>query len=194
MRQRILFFFFTIIGCVASAQDSTPMRVIHCTAVGQDLSVSNVYVDEKNTKIIAAGDGLYQLYSADISKKQTLEENDWYLLLQNDGNFPMHVSKEGIEKSLTPEPSDPEQEVQPAKVNVAFYDEQKKELWIGTAGDGVYQLAGTRATRVINHYTTENSKLKSNHINAILLDRYSRLWIGTDSGVLMNEDDGWKTL
>jgi len=48
-----LFFF-------AQAQENTPMRVIHCSAVDQQSSIQNIFVNEQNDKYVAASGDLYK--------------------------------------------------------------------------------------------------------------------------------------
>lgn len=41
------------------------------------------------------------------------------------------------------------------------------------------------------HYTTENSSLPSNYVQAIYVDHNNNKWIGTDKGLAMFNDDNW---
>ncbi|MEM8906953.1 MAG: OmpA family protein [Bacteroidota bacterium] len=180
----------------AKAQDSqnTPMRVIHCSAVDQNAPVHNIYVDANNAKYTAAGEELYQVYSADNATLVSLEEEDWSLLRQTDGNHGFTTTKNAI-KAIVQGEVDPEIPLDPTLISVAHYDAQNDQLWIGTAGQGLYQIqVNNDQLQLLEHLTADNSKLKSNQINAILIDRYGRRWVGTDQGVLFGENDSWKKL
>lgn len=70
-------------------------------------------------------------------------------------------------------------------------------LWLGTRGGGVYKLkfkAETNSLELIRHFRSEigvASSLSNNFINDFLVDRQGRLWIGTDSGLnLLDEQTG----
>lgn len=55
-------------------------------------------------------------------------------------------------------------------------------VWIGTTGDGFYQLRPSR--QKFTHFKKwESDRPGNNHVMAILRDRKNRLWIGTGCGV-----------
>lgn len=64
------------------------------------------------------------------------------------------------------------------------------EKWIGTRGDGVYQVReeGGLIT-ILKHFTTANSPLPSDNIESIAVDRQSgQVYIATDIGLLSYMD------
>ncbi|MEM9821081.1 MAG: OmpA family protein [Bacteroidota bacterium] len=186
--------FFLSFSLIVQSQESenTPMRVIHCSAVDQAATIRNIHVDGNNNKFVAADEDLYQIYSADNATILTLTEENWSLLMQTDGNAIFNTLAAQIKRIIQPD-ADSSSTIDPNLISVAHYDAEKEHLWIGTNGAGVYQLAvDDESLRLLQHLTADNSKLKSNQINAILVDKYQRRWVGTDQGVLFGEKDGWK--
>lgn len=56
--------------------------------------------------------------------------------------------------------------------------------WVGTAGDGLYQLSAD-GSELLNHYTKDNSPLLTEAITSLCFDETSgQLYIGTSSGLL----------
>jgi hypothetical protein len=61
--------------------------------------------------------------------------------------------------------------------------------WVGTATSGLYLLSADGLT-TIEHFTTENSPLFSDHILSLAMDRESGLlYISTSGGVLVYQSD-----
>lgn len=65
-------------------------------------------------------------------------------------------------------------------------------LWIGTEGNGLYQLRLT--TLKISRYTPTNSLLCSNYIRALAYDKHGNLWIGTVNGLNVLDHQGNMTV
>lgn len=190
-----LSFLFLFLNITAFAQDDTPppMRVVHCSAVDQVESVQNIFVDENNTKWVGAASGLYQIHSADNSSFESFDRNELALLRQRGGNAELTFNTFDLSKMSALQSFMPETDEQKDKISAAFYDKKNKTLWIGTTDSGLYAYKVNKdGLRFLKHYTTDNSKLKSNQINAIFVDRYSRQWIGTDNGVMYGENDKFK--
>lgn len=184
-----LFCFLLPLGMFGQIPDeATPMRVLHCTAVDQSSSVRNIYVDDSGVKWVATNKGVYQLYSADNSTKVNINAGNWALLRFRGGNYPLTVIKDELSNIFKGEESYLNSE---DRVTAVFYNESKDELWVGTQLSGVYQINAGSLT-LIQHFTTENSKLKSDAITNILVDRFNRVWIGTEKGVLYGNEGKWK--
>lgn len=186
---------FTLLICTflfttLSAQEK--MRVIHCTAISQSASVTNVWVDKDNKKWVGTTNGLYKIHSADNASKVPLSSDMWSLLLQPGGNQHLVFSQQQlfIDNDTTPSRIPLTDDNQ---VSTAYYVKQSKQLWIGTTSKGVYcfQVAGDGVALAF-HWDDSNSKLKSNYINSLFYDRYDRMWIGTKSGVLQGVKGKYK--
>ena len=56
--------------------------------------------------------------------------------------------------------------------------------WLGTGSSGIF-LVNPTGTETIQHFTTENSPLLSNHIQSIAIDhKTGEVFIGTDKGII----------
>ena len=172
-----------------NAQENTLMRVVKGTAIPVNIPIKNIHIDATNKKYVAGEEQVFQLFSADNATPLNTPKNQWHLLLQTGGNAPLHFPLEHIQTILG------ETTNLSTTVNAVFFAEKNKTLWIGTSEKGLFELliSDDQAT-LVRQYTTKNSKLKSNKINALLVDKYDRVWAGTNAGVLMREkgDDDFK--
>ena len=73
---------------------------------------------------------------------------------------------------------------------VSAMDMSGTKIWAGS-NTGVYVIS-TQSEEVVEHYTTENSKLESNVVNDIYIDGSRIKWIGTTSGVARVDNKKWK--
>jgi outer membrane protein OmpA-like peptidoglycan-associated protein len=64
------------------------------------------------------------------------------------------------------------------------------QVWVGT-NNGVY-VVSTKKKKVIEHYTTENSRMESNDVNDVFVDPSKVKWIGTDKGIVRVDNKKWK--
>ncbi len=178
----VLFLFSTL----SSGQENTPMRVIKGTAIPASIGINNIYIDADNKKYVAGDGQIYQLFSADNATPLNTPTDQWHLLLQSGGNALRNFPIKSIQTMLGDTTSEA------VTVNASFFDPENKTLWIGTSEKGLFELliSDDRAS-FVRQYNTENSKLKSNKINALLVDKYNRVWAGSNAGVLMREkEDG----
>lgn len=70
-------------------------------------------------------------------------------------------------------------------VRSLLWDKDKKNLWIGSVGEGLWQYDGTR----YKNFTTADG-LRDNTIYCLVEDEQNRIWAGTDKGVARIEKDG----
>ena len=187
-----IFFFLLMLGFRFSyAQEGNePMRVIHCTAIPQDVAVQNIFVDENNVKWVANSEGVYRINSADNATPKMINSSDWSLIRQYGGNADISVPKYELEKLSAAQSF--EKGKKDGKVTTTYYDAKRKHLWVGTDKSGVYKYKIGKEVRLLKRFNTSNSDLKSDHINSIVVDKYKRTWIGTDEGVLFGVEDRWK--
>ena len=173
---------FCFISILTNAQESTPMRVVKGTAIPTGTAIKNIHIDENNKKYVGGTDQVYQLFSADNATPVNTSGDQWHLLLQSGGNALRRFPVENIQ-SIVGDMTNGE-----VTINATFFDRKNKTLWIGTSEKGLFELqvSDDRAT-LIQQYTTENSKLKSNKINTLLVDKYQRTWAGTNAGVFLRE-------
>ena len=174
-----LLFFFSIL---TFGQENTPMRVVKGTAIPTNVAINNIHIDSENKKYVAGDNQIYQLFSADNATPLNTPNDQWHLLLQSGGNAVLNFPIEKIQSILNTDTGNT------PTVNATFFDEKRNTLWIGTSEKGLFELliSDDRAT-LVNQYTTQNSKLKSNKINTLLVDKYDKVWAGTDAGVLQRD-------
>lgn len=67
---------------------------------------------------------------------------------------------------------------------------RNKQLWVST-NNGIYTIK-SRDYGLIKHYNADNSKLASNNITAMHLDKQNNMWIGSDRGTVRVHNDKWK--
>ena len=174
-----LLFFFSLLSF---GQENTPMRVVKGTAIPPNIAIKNIHIDSENNKFVAGDNQIYQLFSADNATPLNTPNDQWHLLLQSGGNAVRNFPLENVQSILN---TDTENS---PTVNATFFDEKRKTLWIGTSEKGLFELliSDDRAT-LVNQFTTQNSKLKSNKINTLLVDKYDKVWAGTDAGIFQRE-------
>ena len=127
--------------------ENAPMRVIHCSAISQDQNVKNIFVDENNVKWAATEDKIYRINSADNSTPKELSKNQWSLLMQPEGNGLLNLNKFDLEKL----PENPE------SITCAFYDENRKILYVGTESKGVLVYKTSPEVKLINKYSSNKA-------------------------------------
>ncbi len=187
----ILIFIFGI--NTAFSQDiEEEMRVVHCTAVDQSCSVNNIFIDENNTIWVGTNKGLYNVLSPDNATLHTLNKKHFPILMYPSGNKEQYYIKELLLSETTQEEGKIAL-VEGNEITCAYVDPKSTDLWIGTNKNGLYHYSIINKTRpnLLKHFNKDNSKLASNHINNIMVDRFGRKWIGTQKGVLYGQDDKW---
>ena len=186
----VFLFVFLLSSNFILSQDAekeyVPMRVLKCSAIDQNVSVNNIFVDDSNVKWVATDNNLYQVHSADNSSKEEMENDEWHLLLQKEGNHKLSLNYFDLEKF--PSTRTTKFEEAEDEITTTFFDAKKKNLWIGTAKNGLYKYKVNPEVKLLKQYNTGNSKLIDNHITSVLVDKYGRVWIGTKKGVLLEGD------
>ncbi len=186
----VLFIALVIFNFNLSAQESeeeyVPMRVLKCSAVEEGNPIINIFVDESNVKWIATDTKLYKVHSADNSSLEEVSNDEWHLLMQNEGNFPLELNYFDLEKF----PSTRANRLEEAEdiITTTFYDKKKKNLWIGTAKNGLFKYKTNPEVKLLKQISKTNSKLINNHITSVLVDKFNRVWVGTKKGVLLLDD------
>ena len=162
--------------------ENAPMRVIHCTAISQDLNVKNIFVDENNVKWAATESEIYQVNSADNSSKKARNKNDWSLLMQTEGNGLLSANK--FEMDMLPD--------SPEGITCAFYDKARKQLYVGTDSKGVLRYKMGDEVSLMSNRDFGGDKIANRRVTSILVDKFKRTWIGTDKGILVGIGKKWK--
>ena len=65
----------------------------------------------------------------------------------------------------------------------AIYKDSQNTLWIGTYGQGLWQINGNRLTKVYRYDNKDENSLSNDIIHTVLEDSQGYLWIGTAYGL-----------
>ncbi|MCB0553107.1 MAG: hypothetical protein KDD02_06105, partial [Phaeodactylibacter sp.] len=177
-------FFLFLLFLVKTLPAQEEMEVIRCSAVDRQSPISNVFVDEDNNKWVGNSKGVFRVYDAGLGAAVETPTGEQALFHFRDGNYDLSWSVEAL-KAIAGED---------VRITTAIYDSRQSELWVGTADAGLYRLKTGPSLQLLEQLATNNSKLKSNHINTLFLDARGRLWVGTEQGVLVGEGGRWKLL
>lgn len=162
------------------------MQVIRCLAIEPDQSIRNIFVDESNQKWVGNGSDVYQVKALDLATKLPLKAGEQSLLALAGGNADVRWNIDQLQSLLKIKFTDDK------RLSTGYYDAQKDLLILGTNGNGFFELKTKPSLQLINAFTTANSKLRSNHITLIYADSYSKIWVGTDQGLLQGSAGKWE--
>lgn len=164
----------------AQAQDD-PMRVERITVIDQSKPVYNIYVDQDNHKWIANSTTVYFVEAKDMAEPLEIPPSEQSLLQLPGGNHDVRWDRKEI-KGILGE----------AKVTCAAYDKRTRNLWIGSDGYGVFRLRVEGGLQLLEQMHIDNSRLRSDFINAIYISPAGKIWIATEDGALLGENGNWK--
>ena len=106
-----------------------------------------------------------------------------YFIGSSNGVYKYGVN-EGLSLALQNKPTDPNT-IMGNNINGIFYDDVKKELWLGVIEKGIDIVHFKNNT--ITHLNTNTYPIKSivkNSVNQIIKDKQQNIWIATTDGVL----------
>ncbi len=177
----LLMLFLTTIAIAQSVTNVEPIQ-----EVGSEYKISAFTLDKNNNKYVGTNAGLVKvaangevetLYSGGAVQAIVWhrQEGVW---IGVDGNK-VYQPSTGTQIALEGE-----------DIYINAMALSGSEVWVGT-NNGVYVVSAKKKS-VIEHYTTENSKMESNHVNDIFVDGSKIKWIGTDRGILRVTKKKWK--
>ncbi|GAB4494066.1 MAG: hypothetical protein OHK0019_19420 [Saprospiraceae bacterium] len=176
--------FSLVLICLSpiNAQSKTGLEVNRTSAIDRSLPVLNVAVDANGRKWAANAKGVYQIKANDFGTPLSIEAGQKNVLSFRGGNADFSWSEAAFN----------EQVKTACTVTAAWYDEKNSTLWLGTDEAGLFQFSTTPELKLVQQYTTSNSKLKSKNITIIFQDKSNRLWVGTDNGLMYGPPGRWK--
>ncbi|MCC6461051.1 MAG: OmpA family protein [Saprospiraceae bacterium] len=180
--RKTLFLLFLTLFTLSLRAQAPDRKVTRCASVSRSAAVQNIFVDAENRKWVASGTGVFQVMGTDLSNPIGLNPGEQSAFGFRGGNADVRWTPEILEMTLGLKP----------EISSAWYDERNDWLWIGTTESGLFQLKTKPALKLVEKYTSGNSKLKSNAITVIFQDRNGRYWIGTDNGMLSGTPGKWK--
>ncbi len=172
-------------GAVLNAQEEESLVVTRISAINQHSPVRHIFVDDDNVKWVSNALGVFQLRSSDLASPLPLANTEQSLYAFPGGNFDLKWSTTEMNAALGNILNTSN------TISAAAYDVNRDELWLGTTNSGVHLLKTKPALRKVETLNTSNSKLTSNHILHIFIDKKRRKWIGSKQGVLIGADGKW---
>jgi len=158
------------------------LEVTRTTAMDRAQPVLNIAVDAEGRKWAANSKGVFQIKAADLSTPRSMAAGERNVLEFRGGNADFAFSEAAFKKIADA----------PCSITAAWYDAANTTLWLGTDEAGLFQLKTQPQLALVQQYKPANSKLKSNNITLIYQDRLSRLWVGTDQGLMYGPPGRWK--
>jgi outer membrane protein OmpA-like peptidoglycan-associated protein len=178
-----IFFFGTLNNLSAQKKGDITLNINQFRGLPSETSINNVIVDDNGVIWAASKNGLYlinpSLGTAELQseignvKDVVFTPNSQWIAYDNyvvDLKSGEKIELKNIEQ-----------------INDLAY--VNKVIWVAT-DKGIFQIIPS--TKNIKHYTTNNSKLKSNKINFIHQDKHKIIWLGTDKGYIRIEQDKWE--
>ncbi len=158
------------------------LEVVRCTAVDRNLPVTNLTIDDKGRKWASNSKGTFQIRTADLGAPLSLRTGENNVLAFHGGNTDFVWSEEAFRAIVKT----------PCSVTAAYYDSNTGQLWVGTDEAGLFLFATDPQLKLMEKFTSSNSKLKSNSITTIFRDQGGRYWIGTEQGIMYGTLGKWK--
>lgn len=182
---KIGFFLYFFTTRLLNAQEGPKAIVENYQKLDPQEAVRAILIDRKNYKWLGTDKGLYRVISLDhdpelITKDsitgltEDKKEMVWY------GNTKQTLTTEDNSQSIL---------LSNTKSQISCLAYYKGDIWVGSS-NGLFRVSDDQS-RVLNSYTTENSKLKSNQINVLYTDTEGRLWVGTDEGIVIIDGKNW---
>lgn len=144
--------------------------------------VSNIFVDAENIKWVATPKKILQVKASNYADPLELGVGIQSVYGFRGGNADVRWSVDAITALLKTE----------LDISATHYDAKNDLLWIGTSGSGLFALKTQPQLTVFEKLSTANSKLKSNDITDIFVDKSGKYWICTPSGLLSGTPGKWK--
>lgn len=166
------------------------MEVIRCEAVDRSSPVTNIFIDDTEQIWVGNRKGLNRVFAPDNGELVNKPASEWSLLQTHDGNadirLPLQelIGQMGADGEAIASKED--------RITAAIYDVSKGDLWVGTAQSGLFQFEIEPGLRLVKQHHFGNSKLLSDHINTLFIDRSGRLWIGTEEGACFGRYGKWR--
>ncbi len=141
-------------------------------------SINHLIIGKNNNKWLATDNGVFKLASFEGKATAIGKKTKATQLLQNNRGDVWAAYADGTVEMLNGETSI---KVSEEKIAIRSMEFIKSKLWIGT-DQGLF-VYGSKSKKLLHHFTSDNSKLKSNSINFVHLDLYDAVWVGTNKGV-----------
>ncbi|NND05810.1 MAG: OmpA family protein [Saprospiraceae bacterium] len=162
------------------------MVVEHCSALDINAPINNIYIGPGNQKWVNSDNGLFLVSSVHEATPVELFKGEISMLQIPGGNKDIRVNRIFLELELGGILTTNDE------ITVAFYDEEMDELWVGTRNNGLFLFWMEPKFKMVKRFNTRNTKMRSNHINTIFIDKLGRHWVGTKDGMLLGRNLRWR--
>ena len=176
MKQLLIFIFCLGAGTLSG---QAKLGVQRCADIDRRVPIQNIYIDDDNNKWVADRQGLFLAQSPDFASTVEMEADQWSLLSVRDGNRELSFSKATLQAAMGEEAF--------SGITAAHLHQTSRELWIGTAEDGIFQFSTEPQLSLITQHTSRNSKLRSDRVQTIHTTGRNQLVIGTDDGMVVKD-------
>ncbi len=185
-RRSLLFIAFVFKCTVNFSQEETPDIIVeNYNKMGPEEAVTAIWIDRNNYKWLGTNQGLYKVIGLEFDPEQV--SSDSVTAITEDKKGMVWYANRSKEIRSSDNSYSIPLSMKYGTINcLAYY---KGDIWAGTTS-GLYRISDDQV-KVLNHYTKENSKLKSDQINTLYVDPEGKLWIGTDAGVVIVKDKSW---
>ncbi len=150
-----------------------------------DMSINDIEIDKNNRVIVSTSNMLLVISNPNDPPMQYLDDTNVTCAIAGKdnklyaaGNNNLYIVGEGKKVPI----DNPEVTI----VDIAY---AKGRIYLAT-NNGLY--AYILSSGNVKHYTSDNSKLKSNVINHVKVDDNKVIWAGTEKGYLKIEGDDWE--
>ncbi len=184
MKKFLIFLFFCISKSIYS-QDETSIVVEGYQKLSPAEAVRCIFIDKQNYKWLGTDKGLYRMINLDTDP-ETIATDSITAITEDKKEMLWYGNRTSL---LTTEDKSQQIFLNQAKGDINCMSYFNGDIWVGTT-QGLYRVSDDQS-KILNHYNTKNSKLKSDNINMLYLDAENKLWVGTDAGVAVIDKKDW---
>jgi len=184
VKRPIICLFVILLTTFARGQTFTNVEPIQ--EVGSEYKVTAFTLDKDNNKYVGTNKGLVRISTAGVV--ETLYSGGAVLAIVWHRQAGIWI---GVDGNKVYQPATGTQiKLEGENIRINAMALSGSQVWVGT-NNGVY-VVSTKTQKVIEHFTTSNTKMESNVINDIFIDGSRLKWIGTDMGIARVENKKWK--
>ncbi len=185
MRQILFYGIFLFFATMVKGQtDSSKVAISRFEKVSTDTRVNNILIDDRNVIWLSTDRGLIET-SGDAEKFITHFENTDIRDAVSDRKDNIWACSSSKLYHVKSQVAYPLPMAGLEVKDIAYLD---GNIWIGT-NNGLFQF-NVSSTK-FKQFDEKNSKLASNVIHFVFVDKRRILWVGTDKGYLRIEEDDW---
>ncbi len=185
MRQILIYGIFLFFATMVKGQtDSSKVAISRFEKVSTDTRVNNILIDDRNVIWLSTDRGLIET-SGDAEKFITHFENTDIRDAVSDRKDNIWACSSSKLYHVKSQVAYPLPMAGLEVKDIAYLD---GNIWIGT-NNGLFQF-NVSSTK-FKQFDEKNSKLASNVIHFVFVDKRRILWVGTDKGYLRIEEDDW---